>query len=166
MKCKECGATFTVKQTDQTFCCAAHRNKYHQRIHRLKEKEALLTSSNDLDNLKQENDQLKKDSEALQKDNEELAKQNQHWKGIIVRHRKQLDDNAETIERLENELMRLRKEKQVLMNRPTTMLNREHLQDVLNKELRTQFPKDPEIQAHIGAIRAFNASYINALVTA
>lgn len=162
MNCKECGATFAVKYIGQTFCCAAHRNKYHQRMHRQKEKEKLgsyVRASNDIDTLKQEN-------EALRSELDEILKQNDHWKDVIRRHHKQLDDQAATIEKLENDLERTRKEKKVLMNRPTTTLNREHLQDVLNKELRAQFPKDPEIQTHIGAIRAFNASYINALVAA
>jgi septal ring factor EnvC (AmiA/AmiB activator) len=166
MNCKECGATFAPRRTGQAFCSAAHSNNYHQRIHRQKEKEAQLMASNELDTVKQENDQLKKDNEALRKELDELDKQSTRWKEVIVRHHKQLDDNAETIERLEHELERLRKEKKALVNRPQTKLNREHLQDVLNKELRRQFPKDPEVRNHIGAIRAFNASFINALVTA
>jgi hypothetical protein len=44
-------------------------------------------------------------------------------------------------------------------------LTREHLERVLTSEIRRQFPSDPHIQEHIGAIRSFNASYINALVT-
>ena len=43
-------------------------------------------------------------------------------------------------------------------------LTREHLERVLHGEIRRQFPNDPVVQEHIGAIRAFNASYINALV--
>jgi FtsZ-binding cell division protein ZapB len=165
MNCAECGAIFVPKRHDQRFCSTQHANKHRQKSFQNFRTKTLLTASNELDELKHEKERLQTEKEELRKNNEELEKQNKHWKEVIVIHHKQLDDNAETIERLENELERLRKEKQVLMNRPQTMLNREHLQDVLNKELRSQFPKDPEIQAHIGAIRAFNASYINALVT-
>jgi predicted nuclease with TOPRIM domain len=149
--CKECGATFIPVQNNQLFCSASHRVK---NCADKKRKEALINASN------ANNEEL----ERLKNENTTLQEQNDHWKDVIRRHHKQLDDQAATIEKLENDLERLRKEK-VVMNRPQTMLNREHLQDVLNKELRRQFPKDPEIQAHIGAIRAFNASYINALVT-
>jgi chromosome segregation ATPase len=152
LKCIECGATFVPVQKHQKFCCAYHRVKFCTKE---KKKAALYNASN------ANNEEL----ERLKDENTKLQEQNDHWKEVIRRHHKQLDDHAATIEKLENDLERLRKEKQVLMNRPTTMLNRDHLQDVLNKELRRQFPKDPEIQAHIGAIRAFNASYINALVT-
>jgi archaellum component FlaC len=148
--CKECGATFIPAQNNQLFCSASHRVK---NCADKKRKEALINASN------VNNEEL----ERLKDENTRLQEQNDHWKDVIRRHHKQLDDNAAIIEKLENDPERLRKEKNVLMNRPATTLNREYLQDV---QLRRQFPKDPELQTHIGAIRAFNASYINALVTA
>jgi hypothetical protein len=167
MECKECGVTFTPKRYDQRFCSSNCRKRSFDKEKAL---QASPDASSELAEMKRENEALHQRIEKLK---QEKLDRDEYLKGIINNYKEIADQRDLEIDRLEDtirernsELERLMKEKQVLMNRPPAMLNRQHLQDVLNKELRSQFPKDPEIQAHIGAIRAFNASYINALVTA
>jgi hypothetical protein len=159
MNCKECGAPFAPRRMDQRFCSASHGVTYCQKK---KRREALINASTEIDGLTLEIERLR--VEKLQRD--------EYLKGIINRYKEIADQREAEIDRLEDtikerniEIERLKAEKKSVVNRPATMLNRDHLQDVLNKELRRQFPKNSELQAHIGAIRAFNASYINALVT-
>ena len=166
MKCKECGATFTPYKADQLFCCAAHGSKYHQRAYRRRSQvkhEAALLVSTELDILKEQNG-------ALQKENEELKIQNEQWKESVRKYHRRVEQLEELIEKRDDTIISQKKEIEQLKDQQKTKrtsdFKREHLERVLTSEIKRQFPNDTIIQTHVEAIRSFNASYINTLVTA
>ena len=171
MECKECGATFTPYKADQLFCCGSHASKHRQKAYRqraqIKHAEALQATT-EIDDLKQQNS-------ALQIEIDRLKEENEMWKESIKKHNERIgrleeiiDKRDDTITSQKKEIERLKLERRVIdqqkRTKRTSDLTRSHLNAVLNKELRRQFPNSPETQAHIGAIRSFNAHYINAVV--
>jgi hypothetical protein len=183
MECAECGATFTSGRYDQRFCSTQHKNNYHQRLFyqrtQFKQRDYLI-ASNELDVLKEQNGALQNENDLLKTEIERLKQErldrDEYLKGIIDRYKGIADKREEEIERLEEtidiqkkEIDRLKLERRVYQQEKTkkaSNLTREHLERVYTQELKRQFPNDVIVQEHIGAIRSFNASYINALVTA
>ena len=172
MKCAECGAPFTPKRYDQCFCCTQHKNNYHQRLFDKRaydKRRDYLIASNDIDQLKQDNEALREQVDKLNKDIE-------NWKEVVRRHHNERDDHLRKIEERDDtitsqkkEIDRLKLERRVYEQERTKRhqsFSRDHLERVLTSEIKRQFPKDPTVQEHIGPIRHFAASYINALVTA
>jgi cell division protein FtsB len=181
MQCAECGATFVPKRSDQRFCCAQHKNNYHQRAFYQKEKEKrsdYLTASFDIDTLKEENERLKDENELLKNDNERLNKgrldRDDYFKSIINRYRDIADKREAEIERLEDtikkkdaEIERLKLEKRFLNKEAITNRQKfttDHMERVYKNELRRKFPNDALMKEHIEPIRSFMADYIHAMV--
>jgi chromosome segregation ATPase len=169
--CDYCGHSYVAHRRDQRFCCSSHNTMFYQKQKRDVTKakiEAALQSSSDLDQLRQEN-------ERLRTENDQLKEQKEQWKNSIIKHNERIgrleeiiDKRDDTIKEREKEIERLKLEKRLFNQtsvKNAATLTREHLERVLTSEIRRQFPSDPHIQEHIGAIRSFNASYINALVT-
>jgi hypothetical protein len=165
MQCLECGGTFIQCKSDQRFCSAAHNSKYRQRLYRQRKNEranTLQTSFEEYDKYKEEHKIDNEHLESLRESIRRYHRRSEQLEEII-------DKRDDTLKERDKEIERLKLEKRLFNQinvKTTTTFTREHLERVLTSEIRRQFPKDPEIQGHIGAIRAFNASYINALVTA
>jgi FtsZ-binding cell division protein ZapB len=171
MICEECGASFIPYKSDQRFCCAAHNSKHRQKVYRQRTQvkhEAAVLASTEIDDLREQNG-------ALQKENDELRIQNEQWKESIKKHNERIgrleeiiDKRDDTITIQKKEIERLKLERRVIDKTNTNKRQhfaREHLERVLTSEIKRQFPNDTLVQTHIVAIRSFNASYINALVT-
>jgi hypothetical protein len=164
MECVECGATFTSKRYDQRFCNIQHKNSYHQRLfsqRHASKYDAALQASSETDDLKREHERLKEQNESLK---DSIRKYDKH----ISDKDKETDHWRDLLRIRDEEIERLKLERRVYQQEKTKKahnLTRDHLERVLTSEIRRQFPNDTIIQEHIGAIRAFNASYINALVT-
>jgi chromosome segregation ATPase len=166
--CGMCEKPFHKWRPQQRFCSKPCKTKYHNMKVQINT-EALLNVSSEADDLKEQNGRL-------QKDNELLRQENERWKDAIRRHHNERDNHLEKIEQLEDTI----KERDKAIERLKTMerlltfnhkdrhstFTREHLETIFVKEIRRQFPNNAHIQEHIGAIRDFNASYINALVAA
>jgi peptidoglycan hydrolase CwlO-like protein len=159
-------STFVPYKSDQRFCSAYHRVKYCAEN---KRKQALYNASmennEELERLRDDNERYKNENDRLNDQLENLKESIKKYNDRIDRLEEIIDKRDGALKQRNEELERLRKEKKVLMNRPATNLTRKHLQSVLNSEIRRQFPNDVDVQAHIVAIRSFNASSINALAT-
>jgi chromosome segregation ATPase len=172
MQCAECGATFVQYKSDQRFCCATHASKHRQRLFRRKQRaveQVALQASSELDQLRRENERLREENEKWknsikQQHNtiDELGIKIDNRDGIIIERNKEIERLR--LEILKHERSNAKHAENIKLSKET--LTREHLERALTSEIRRQFPSDPHIQEHIGAIRSFNASYINALVTA
>jgi hypothetical protein len=155
--CDHCHHRFTPRQANQRFCSPSHHAMHYQR----KKKAAQLSLSSDIDTIKQENERLKEE--------------NERWKESLRRHNnikdfleEQTDRFSEQIKRKDTEIEQLKLERRVYNQRKVKRaahFTRAHLELVLKSEIKRQFPNNEEMQTHIGAIQAFNASYIHALVT-
>jgi chromosome segregation ATPase len=176
MRCFQCDTNFDPHQFDQNFCSAACSNRHHQKLYRQRAKSRKARLQSTVIQASSEIEQLKENNERLQEENEKLKEQNEQWKTSIIKHNERIgrleeiiDKRDDTIKVRDQEIERLKLEKRLFNQtsvRNAATLTREHLERVLHSEIRRQFPSDTHIQEHIVAIRSFNASYINALVTA
>jgi chromosome segregation ATPase len=175
MRCVQCDTAFDPHQFDQKFCSATCSNRHHQKVYRQRAKSSkaslqstVIQASSELDQLKQENERLREENEKWknsikQQHNtiDELGIKIDNRDGIIIERNKEIERLR--LEILKHERSNAKHAENIKSSKQT--LTREHLERVLTSEIRRQFPSDPHIQEHIGAIRSFNASYINALVT-
>lgn len=181
--CDYCQSSYVAHRKDQRFCCASHNVMYYQNKRKVNNQtliHSLVAQQKTFDELKEENGALQKENDILKTEVDRLkierVDRDEYLKGIIDRYKGIADKREEEIDRLENtiikqkgEIDRLKLERRVYDQEKTKRhqhFTRDHLERVLTSEIKRQFPNDVIVQEHIGAIRSFNASYINALVTA